>query len=150
MSTYFVDTSAIAKRYLPEVGTNWVLSWVLPQAGNVVIVSELTLVEMFSLLARRQREGSLSAPNTGILQGNFLLHCEREYLVTPLDSGVLRLARQLVDKHPLRTLDAIQLASALHVVNILNEPMTFISGDKNLLSAAAAEGFVTDDPNSHP
>jgi uncharacterized protein len=150
VTTFFVDTSALAKRYIPEIGTSWVLSWILPPAGHVVLMAELATVEMFSLLARRQREGKLAPTQVSILQASFLLHVEEEFLVVPLDSVVLQSARQLVTRYPLRTLDAIQLASALQGVNTLNEPMTFVSADVNLLAAAAAEGFTTEDPNAHP
>lgn len=150
MSVYFADTSALAKRYLRESGTNWTLSWILPQVGHVVIVSELTIVEMFSSLARRQREGTLSAQSAQVLQNNLLLHCEQEYLLISLDSAILRQARQLVSSYVLRSLDAIQLASALQAANILGETLIFVSGDKNLLTAATAEGFPADDPNAYP
>jgi hypothetical protein len=55
-----------------------------------------------------------------------------------------------VDQYTLRTLDAIQLASAIQAVNVLSQSTTFISSDKYLLAAAVSEGFVTDDPNLHP
>ncbi len=150
MSTFFVDTSAVAKRYLAEIGSAWVISWIEPPAGNVAVVAELTTVEMFTLIARRQREGTLSQPSATILQNDFLVHIETEYLTVPLDRSVLGLARTLTGKYPLRTLDALQLASALRATAILNEPMTFVSADRNLLNAALAEGFNVDDPNVHP
>jgi hypothetical protein len=105
---------------------------------------------MFSLLARRQREKTLQSANATTLQNIFMLHTEKEYLVVPVDAHILAQARQLVTKHPLRTLDAIQLSCAVQAVNLLGSPMTFISSDKNLLAAAVAEGFTTDDPNTHP
>ena len=150
MTAYFVDTSSVAKRYVPEVGSAWVLTWILPQAGHVTVISELATVEIFSSLARRQREKTLQPANATALQNIFMLHTEKEYLVVPVDANILAQARQLVTKHPLRTLDAIQLSCAVHAVNLLGSPMIFISGDKNLLAAAVAEGFQTDDPNMHP
>lgn len=150
MSAFFVDTSALAKRYLVETGSNWVLSWVEPPANNVIIISELTFVEMRSLLARRVREGVLTTVDAKALRNDFLLHTKNEYLIVLMETNVLNQASQLVDQYTLRTLDTIQLASAIQAVTVLAQPMTFISGDKNLLAAAAAEGFITDDPNAHP
>jgi uncharacterized protein len=150
LSTYFVDTSAIAKRYVVENGTGWVRGLIQPAAGNVTTISELTTVELFSLLARKRREGVLSAVQIGQVQQTFLSHVRGEYLVVLLDSAIVAHARDLVNKYPLRSLDAIQLASAMHVQHLLGEPLTFISADRNLLSASAAEGFSTDDPNAHP
>jgi predicted nucleic acid-binding protein len=151
LRTLFADTSAIARRYVAEVGSGWVLSWAVPAAGNVVVISELTTVEMFSLLARKQREGLLSANDIAQIQTTFLIHVEKEYLAIPLSRPVLAQARQLLVNYPLRTLDTIQLACAQDAVSTLNEPMTFISGDTNLLAAAAAsEGFAADNSNLHP
>jgi hypothetical protein len=150
VSTFFVDTSALAKRYLVETGSNWVVSWIEPPANNVIIMSELAFVEMRSLLARRVRDGVLTPSDANALRNDFLLHGNNEYLIVLVETNVLNQAARLVDQYPLRTLDAIQLASAIQAVNVLALPMTFISGDKNLLAAAAGEGFGIDDPNAHP
>lgn len=150
MSVYFADTSALAKRYLAETGSTWVLSWILPATSNITVVAEIVSVEMFSLLARRIRENTLSAANAALLRNNFLWHIEKEYLVIAIENLVLAQARQLVNKYPLRALDAIQLACAIQAEATLNTPIIFISADKNLLSAASAEGFSVDDPNAHP
>jgi predicted nucleic acid-binding protein len=150
VTNFFVDTSALAKRYLKEPGSAWVLSWIEPPAGNITVISQLTLIEMFAVLARSQRTGLLTLAAASALQNDFLVHIEKEYLVIGLDDSVVLSARSLVLKHPLRTLDAIQLASAMQAVLSLGEPITFISGDSNLLNAALAEGFTTDNPYSHP
>ncbi len=150
MSTYFVDTSALAKRYIAETGSSWVLSWVEPPANNVIVVSELAIVEMHSLFARRQREGKLSLTSIYSLRVDFLLHFENEYLSVPIEGSILKHAQHLITNYTLRTLDAIQLACALHAENILSVSMNFVSADNNLLTAATAEGFMTDNPLNHP
>jgi predicted nucleic acid-binding protein len=150
LSLLFIDTSALAKRYLVEAGAPWVGHLTHPAAGNVIIISDVTTVEMSSLLARRVREGTLPQASATLLLNAFLQHAAREYLSVPLDSHVLAQARSLVGKHPLRTLDAIQLASALRASIILGEPLSFITSDPNLLIAATAEGLSADDPLAHP
>ncbi|MCC7451711.1 MAG: type II toxin-antitoxin system VapC family toxin [Anaerolineae bacterium] len=150
MTTFFVDTSALGRRYLPEIGSAWVTSWIVPAATNIVVISDLTTVEMLAVFARLQRERKLTTSDAAILQNNFLLHVQTEFLIVSLDQSVILQARALVAKYPLRTLDAIQLACALDAVAMLNEPLTFISGDNVLLAAAGAEGFSTDNPYAHP
>jgi predicted nucleic acid-binding protein len=86
VTTYFVDTSALVKRYLNEIGSAWVVGWIVAEAGNIIVVSELAVVEVFSAFARRIRESSLTSAAAHILQANFLLHIEKEYLVVALDS----------------------------------------------------------------
>lgn len=149
MTTYFVDTSSLVKRYVNESGSAWVRSWIELSAGNVIIVSERTAVEVFSALSRRRRDGTLTANAVLSLQNDFLFHMENEYIVVVLDSTILAKARQLVEQYPLRTLDSIQLTCAIHAAAVLSTPMTFICADSVLLATAAIEGFSNDNPNLH-
>lgn len=87
--TYFVDTSALAKRYVSEIGSAWLVSWDVASAGNIIVISELTLVEMYSVFARRIREGTLSPYRANILRNNFLLHVKNEYLVVAIEGSLL-------------------------------------------------------------
>lgn len=150
MSEFFVDTSALAKRYIPEVGTSWVTKWIEPQANNIIVVSSITSVEMVSVLMRREREGSVSATDRTRLQNDFLFHVQKQYVVVAVSKEVLVEARRLLVSYPLRALDALQLASILYIKQSTDFQPTFISADTRLLDAAAAEGFTTDNPNKHP
>jgi uncharacterized protein len=150
VSSYFVDTSALGKRYVIETGSAWVRSWMRSKTGNVIVVSDLASVEGISIFARLHRQGHITPTRHTRLQAVFLWHMEYEYLVVPVDSLVLTQARLLLNQYPLRTLDAIQLASAQHAATILGEPITFVTSDRALLNAAAGEGLVTDDPNLYP
>jgi hypothetical protein len=150
LSLYFVDTSTLAKRYIPETGTQWALTWIVPAANNTILVSDMASVEMYSLLARRGREHFLPQANITILQSLVLLHMQHEYLVLPTHDAILAGARNLVNRYPLRTLDALHLAAALEAKMVLAIPMTFVSADRNLLSAAASQGLLTDNPNLYP
>ena len=145
-----MDSSALGRRYLAEVGSAWVLSWLPKAAGHVVIVSELAPVELYSTFARLQRDGRLPAAVVTVLQTALLIDMQREYVSVALETSVLSQARTLVSRHPLRTLDAIQLSCAQSAAHTLREPLMFVSGDNRLLAAAAAEGFVTDNPYLHP
>jgi uncharacterized protein len=145
-----MDTSALAKRYVPEVGSKWVISWIEPQAGHMIFISTLATVEIITALVCRERGGVIPASDRVKLQNDFLLHAQNQYSVINLDDDVLNLARSLLVQHQLRTLDALQLASALQAVKILGIQLTFIGADTRLLAAAAAEGLLTDDPNTHP
>lgn len=149
MSVFFVDTSALAKRYLAEVGSSWVQSWIVPAAGNTIVVSEIVIAEMRSLLARRVREG-FSRQTADAARVAFSLHVRREYQVVAVNRRGLLLAGRLAERHALRTLDAIHLAAAFQARSSVNVPITFVSADKNQRGAALAERFFVDDPNAHP
>ena len=150
MNVYFLDSSALIKRYITEIGSIWVHSLVSPAAGNIIVVAELARIEVAATFARRQREGTLVPTLVTSLYGAFLAHLESEYLVVPIDTARLQDAVRLANRYPLRSLDAIQLACAIHARAFLAEPLTFICADPKLVSAAVAEGLPTDDPLAHP
>ena len=59
----------------------------------------------------------------------------------------------LLERHPLRAYDAVQLASGLFANDLLiamEQPtLTFLCADDRLLAAAQAEGLAIDNPNSY-
>lgn len=55
MAGYFCDSSAIAKRYISEKGTNWIISLMRPAAKNEFAVAQITGVEVVSAISRRHR-----------------------------------------------------------------------------------------------
>jgi len=110
----YLDTSALAKRYLNERGSEEFEAYLASQGAGRV--STLTVAEMRCLLARRRREGTI---DTG-LEARIVAAFEEDILTGVLsirrlqDEDVWEAAR-LVDElrdHALRTLDALHLASA--------------------------------------
>ena len=150
MTNYFLDSSAVSKNYMQEAGSTWVMALVAPAAGHVIVISQLAIVEVSSALARKQRLAQISQVDADQNRVDFLRDVETLYLAMALDETVLRKASDLVVRYPLRTLDAIQLACALEATNTLGESFVFVCADNNLLNAASAEGFVTDNPYLHP
>ncbi len=154
VTAYFLDTSALLKRYVPETGTAWVQSLTAQEAGNLLVVARIAWVEIFSALARRQREGSISGNQVNQITQAFRYHFDTQYQKVELLPVVTQMAGQLVSRHPLRAYDAVQLASALCTLPQLSETntvtFTFITADERLLLIAQAENLITDNPNYHP
>lgn len=119
-------------------------------AGNTIIICDLTEVEFFSTTHRMQRGNRLRQTSAARLRTLFLSHAQTEYITISVTGSTFGLARNLSVQYPLRTLDAIQLASSIQARQQLNVAITFISADKDLLAAAAAEGFAVDNPLLHP
>lgn len=154
MTYYFLDSSALIKRYIVEVGTPWVRSITVTSSNNIVFIAQITQVEVVSGAMRRKRDGSITprtARATRLLIGR---HASREYRVIGLTGQISQHAEDLLEGHPLRAYDAIQLASALESNKRLTAagltPLIFVSADTRLLTIAAIEGLMIDDPNSHP
>jgi len=83
LSAYFVDTSALAKRYISETGSTWTRSWLHVSSGNQIFVSELIRVEMFSLLHRYQRMNLFSNASIRRMQNAFLRHFNQSIQLLP-------------------------------------------------------------------
>jgi predicted nucleic acid-binding protein len=156
MPTYFLDTSALVKRHVAEIGHAWVRSLCDPRIGNTLVVSELALVEVTAALVRMARE---TPRRFGIARGDrFIADFEarflRQYIVMQLGRPVLTRAASLSRTHPLRAYDAVQLASALarrddDLVAGRTAPV-FVCADAVLLGVAVVEGLDVENPNAHP
>ncbi len=154
MTTLCVDTSALVKRYVDETGSAWLRATLDPILSPMIVISHLTLIEMRSAFQRRLREGALTPSELSQLHDAFRVDCLNEYQIFPVNQPVIELAGDLIERRALRTLDAVQLATALTSRQFLVArgfpDVCFIAADDRLLRAALAEGLTTDDPNVHP
>lgn len=154
MAVFFLDTSAVVKRYIQEAGTAWVQGGADPVASHLVYLARITAVEMTSTVIRRQRGGSLSAQDAASTLQQFRQDLVSGYRVIEIIPSVLSRAALLVEKHGLRAYDAVQLAAAVGLNNRRvvagTGTLTLVSADQELNAAAAAEGLLVEDPNLHP
>ncbi|NJN32783.1 MAG: type II toxin-antitoxin system VapC family toxin [Synechococcales cyanobacterium RM1_1_8] len=151
VTAYFLDTSALAKRYMVELGTDWIQSITTAPTQNPLFLCQLTWVELHSAIARRQREQDLTPSQAEQLLTTFQQHWDSQYYIVRTDESLIQLAANLVKQHPLRAYDAIQLASALTVRDELttsdDPPLICLSADDRLLAIAQLEGLSTLNPN---
>ncbi len=154
MTDYYADSSVLVKRHVHEVGSQWFRALADPSAGNVVITSRVSIVEVYSALNRRRREANLSTADYAEIVTDFVLLCVTEYQIVELTAPVVERARLLLERYPLRAYDAVQLASALMTCDALLAahlpPLTLLAADDRLLDAARAEGLTVDNPNAYP
>ena len=151
---YFLDSSALVKRHLVEVGSGWVGHLTAPGAGNVIAIAHIGIVEVASAFAARLRSRFITAELHDVLLRSFVRDADQQYSLVPTSQSVIGRAMLLTARRKLRAYDAVQLASAL----IANEdavkervgPLVFVSADDRLLLAAEAEGLTPENPNRHP
>jgi predicted nucleic acid-binding protein len=114
VSVCYVDTSALAKRYVNETDSDAVDAFLAEQ--SLLLVTSLTRAEMRSLLARRRRLGEIDPALEAQIFASFLDDIRQGYLVEhPLSGAMLDGAVNLIGQLPaiaLRTLDALHLAAA--------------------------------------
>lgn len=154
VNAYFLDTSALVKRYVAETGSNWIKSITDSATGNDVAIAQITWVEALSALSRRRREGSLSVDDFDLVLQGFREDFENQYRVIEVDRSLIETAGQLVIQYPLRAYDAVQLASALRVESLFTSipdiELVFVTADDRLINIAQTEGLFTDNPNNYP
>ena len=61
MAGYFVDSSALVKRYVNETGSVWLSGLISPAAGNDIYIARITTVEVIVALTRRAHGGTITA-----------------------------------------------------------------------------------------
>ena len=123
----FLDTSALAKRYLAEPGSAAVRRF-MDEDGSWS-ASMLARTEMSIVLCR-------AAGYAHTAEHQRLGDDWDRFTVVPLDAACLSDAASIGCRHRVRTSDAIHLAAALRV-----PAMTFLSFDARQLAAARALGL---------
>jgi predicted nucleic acid-binding protein len=153
VSRYYLDASALVKRYVNEEGSDWLRATIDPARSQLLFTSRMTIVEVISAFARRVRDGSLTLEEFASARDLFRGDCLDEYQIMPPTIAVIDSASFLLERHPLRAYDAIHLATALGAQQFLadqNYPaLTFLSADDRLNQAAVAVGLAVDNPNTH-
>jgi hypothetical protein len=135
----YFDTSALVKRYVNEAGRREVLQLL---RRHDVVTSAILPVEIRSALRRRATEGTLDAARVPEILRR--VATDRAYwTLVEVGSEVLAAAEALVATHPLRTLDAIHVASAqLFRSRLTTSEFILVSADVRQTAAAAAIGLT--------
>lgn len=154
MALVYLDTSALAKRYVPEVGSEWVVRLCQREPAAISLIA---IPELASAFARRTREGALSAQQRDTLFQAFLRDLRAFVVVEPIQAIVQQAATLLFMTPPsirLRTLDALHVASArLAFARARRHGVatgSFITADRALLDAANWAGLPTLNPEDYP
>lgn len=151
MPVYFVDSSALAKRYVHEAGSEALRSLLDAGADCRIVIARITSVELASAIARRHRAGDLTAADAADARNALASDMVGEYRVVELTAAIAADAMALAERHMLRAYDAVQLATAVNLDRIVRgaglEPTTVVSSDVELNAAAAREGLAVVDPN---
>ena len=153
MSAYYLDPSALVKRYVNEPGSVWMRALLASPQADLLFTSRMSIVEVISAFARRVREGSLTPTEFAAAENAFRSDCLHDYQIMPPTVEVVDLACSLLRRHPLRAYDATHLASALSADEFLTNDglprLIFLSADDRLIGAASSEGLAVDNPSKH-
>jgi uncharacterized protein len=133
----FFDTSALAKRYVEEEGSEKVRT--LCATADALGVSILVVPELISTLCRLVREGHLSSEDYQSLKSAVQADLSEADLCD-LSQEAFDQALRCLESHSLRALDALHVGSAL-----VYQPDLFVSADRRQAEAADREGLAVMD-----
>lgn len=142
MTYYMFDTSGLVKFYHDEIGSDKVEQIVL-DSNNYIMISDLSIVEFISSIAKKMRVGEIAAPSFRKARHRFFADVSSgRFSVVALTQkhgrGALKLLVKYGTKHGLRTLDALQLAIAI-ALKKNGRLHHFVCADKGLDSIAKLE-----------
>ena len=141
MNCYFLESTAFAKLFVFEPGTDALIRLMESVEDNRKLIAASAPLEVYAAIRRRERAGDISSANaTAAFE---ILRIEAARMVQePLNPAVLEAARQLIDRSRLRWTDALQLGAAMVAREMFRgTEIIFVSASTTLLDAARAEGF---------
>ena len=137
MTSLYLESSALLTWLLGEPRAEEVRSRV--DSSKVVVTSVLTLVEVERALIRAESRQLLTAAQTENLRG-LLARCRRGWILMEISAEVRSRASRPFQAEPLRTIDAIHLATALIFIRAFPD-LHLMSYDQRILENARALGI---------
>jgi len=129
----FCDSSAFAKRYISEAGTDELLRWC--DRADEMGLSIVALPELLSAFNRLRREQRLSDGQYHQIKSDLLADIS-DVSLCDMTPQVVGKTLSLLEMHTLRGMDAIHLAAA-----IAWQAEVFLSSDARQCAAARASGL---------
>jgi uncharacterized protein len=145
MAVYFLDSSALVKRYRQEAGSEQVHK--LIDDAERTVISRLAHVEVTAAIVRRGRAAATPAQELESLLARLDRTVNKAFDIVDLDTPIMERATLLARRRGLRGADAIQLACALLARNdATQQEFALVGSDQELNAAAVAEGLTVIDP----
>jgi predicted nucleic acid-binding protein len=145
------DASALAKRYLPELGTATVDALFNLVEPTGLLTTSIGYTETFAVLLRRRNAGDLD--QASFAAATQALHNDVLYLarlgILPITDPTIISSTPLILRHNLNATDAAILTLLLDHDRALqagSQRCALIACDQRLLRAARAEGLVAFNP----
>lgn len=138
--TLYAETSAVLRWLFYEDGGEVVRSRLAVAAK--VVSSRLTLIEIRRVVRRAERDGRLTAAQAADVLAVFA-QAASTWAIVELCDEIARRAEEAFPKEPVRTLDALHLASALFLRQSFPD-LAVLSADERVVTNAALLGFQTE------
>ena len=152
-NSFYLDASALAKRYVPEKGSAQVDGILDTVPANRIYLLNGGAGEVISILVRKRNAGVISIPDFGQAVANFDAEIVRPTDITkiPVSNRLAASSFPLIVAHSINCTDAFTLKSALAIARRLRkagDDLVLVASDQRLVRAAQAEGLVTFNPGT--
>lgn len=150
MAVFYLDTSALVKRYRTELGSGVVEELLAsPRPQDRFFVSFLSIIELTSGVLRLAKGRQLREDTAQEVLARFRSDVRDLLRVWPLDEDAATDAVTVAEQHRLRSADAIHLAAAQAIASLVSGTrVVMVSSDRELLDAAEAAGLTPLDPQA--
>ena len=140
----YVDTSALVTAYLRDEPEHDKFRKLLLEGDAPILSSDFTRIEFAGAMTAAKRTGRIPDPAAVLAHFDHLASPDGDLVLIPFNPDrVIPAAQRLVtENYPVRTLDAIHIAVAMHTAGLTGgEPITFVTRDQRQAEAAEANGF---------
>ena len=160
MAVFYLDTSAVLKRYRTEKGTDVVdhlyankrrpdvHGHLRGRRSDVLVTSHFTCLEVESVAARMRKGVRLDSAGYQALLGAFAYDLENIMTIVPVTTALLIESTAVASDFALRPGDSIHLAAAFYAQEQSKDVTVFVTSDKELVEAAQNANMRFLDPES--
>jgi uncharacterized protein len=150
---FFLDASAVGKRYVPEMGSSTVNHLFDRVPHDRLVMLTQTLGETLSIIVRRRNGGKLTdaayRDASQTLRDELIVAAEVQFRGT--DDALVFASLPLIEQHSINSTDALVLRASLELEASLQSDghsIVLVASDVRLLRAAAAESLAVFNPET--
>jgi len=146
MNYFFLDASAISKRYFIEIGSDVVnyLFNTVPKERMIMLI--IAIGEVISVLVRRRNSKQISeiSYRQAVVEFHAEMINETGIMVQSISNDLIWSSLSFIEKYSLNATDAIILCCALDLTKEIrnsDDDLVFITADTRLYNAAQSSGL---------
>ena len=104
MAVYFIDSSALVKRYISETGSAGILRLFYPALNNEIFIAAIAGVEIVAAITRRSRGGSISVTDAATVCNQLRRDLQTDYQIVEITQTIISAGMRLAETYGKHTL----------------------------------------------
>ena len=148
MIFFYLEPSALLKRYRREIGTDVMneLFWNKLES-ELFFTSYLSILEVMSVATRYRKGRLLKQRSYRKVLESLNRDAVNSFIISPIADPIVSASAPLILKHALSVPDSLHLATILSIRQTMPETeLCLVASDQRLTEAAKAEGFLVMNP----